>query len=91
MKSLSDLGHFLKGSSATLGLNLVRGSCEKIQNWGKLLDETGSKDESEESCLASIKAEIPKLRSEYTHVEKALRRFFGEQGDGVQGAAGTSS
>jgi len=34
LKTLSELGHFLKGSSATLGLTKVKDSCEKIQHYG---------------------------------------------------------
>jgi len=39
LQSLSDKGHFLKGSSATLGFTKVKDECEKIQNWGKKKDE----------------------------------------------------
>lgn len=35
LQSLSKLGHFLKGSSAALGIQRVRTSCEKIQHVGK--------------------------------------------------------
>merc|ERR1712000_228939 len=34
LEQLSALGHFLKGSSATLGLTKVKDSCEKIQHFG---------------------------------------------------------
>jgi hypothetical protein len=34
LSQLHSLGHFLKGSSATLGLIKVRDSCEMIQNYG---------------------------------------------------------
>ncbi|KAK6405435.1 Phosphorelay intermediate protein, partial [Oleoguttula sp. CCFEE 5521] len=34
LNALSQLGHFLKGSSATLGMTKVKDSCEKIQHYG---------------------------------------------------------
>ncbi|KAG2033680.1 signal transduction histidine kinase [Suillus americanus] len=35
LKTISDLGHFLKGSSAALGVKQVSLTCEKIQNMAK--------------------------------------------------------
>lgn len=35
LKKISDLGHFLKGSSAALGVKHVSLTCEKIQNMAK--------------------------------------------------------
>lgn len=78
LATLSSLGHFLKGSSATLGLTQVKTSCEKIQHLGHGKDETGTKDEKPDFCLKSIKTELGKLRKEYVVVEKALRKFYGE-------------
>ncbi|KAI7689245.1 hypothetical protein KC322_g11940, partial [Hortaea werneckii] len=45
LAQLSALGHFLKGSSATLGLTKVKDSCEKIQHFGAHKDGTGEKEE----------------------------------------------
>lgn len=78
LPQLSSLGHFLKGSSATLGLTQVKTSCEKIQHLGHGKDEAGAKDEKPEFCLSSIKNELGKLRKEYVVIEKALRKFYGE-------------
>lgn len=78
LATLSSLGHFLKGSSATLGLNLLKQSCEKIQHWGHGKDETGTKDEKEDVCLEAITKELVKLKKDYVTVEKALRKFYGE-------------
>lgn len=55
----------------------MRNSCEKIQHWGSLKDETGSHFKDEAFCLGAIKKEIESLKNEYTHVELALREFFG--------------
>lgn len=35
LKSLANLGHFLKGSSAALGLQRIAWVCERIQNLGR--------------------------------------------------------
>src|SRR5712671_7481104 len=40
LEQLSSLGHFLKGSSAALGVTHVRASCEEIQNYGKQQEGT---------------------------------------------------
>ena len=78
LEELSQLGHFLKGSSATLGLNLVRNSCEKIQHLGHFMDEKGEREETQEYCLRGIRRELEILREEYKRDEKALKKFYGE-------------
>ncbi|KAJ5899743.1 signal transduction histidine kinase [Penicillium taxi] len=77
---LSALGHFLKGSSATLGLTHVKDACEKIQNFGAGKDETGAIDEPDsEVSLKNIDITLKDVKIEYAKVEKFLRLFFGEQ------------
>ncbi|RQM05304.1 hypothetical protein DH86_00001848 [Scytalidium sp. 3C] len=77
LAQLSSLGHFLKGSSATLGLTKVKDSCEKIQHFGQKKDETGTKDEpDEDKCLEKIKETLVTVKEEYAEVEKVLKRFF---------------
>lgn len=79
LSQLSAEGHFLKGSSATLGLNKVKDSCEKIQNYGQHKDETGTNDEPDDAkCLGRIKKTLDVVRVEYAEVEKVLRRFYHE-------------
>jgi len=74
---LSSLGHFLKGSSATLGLTKVKDSCEKIQHFGAKKDETGTVDElDDQTCLNRIKDTLAAVRTEYAEVEKVLKRFY---------------
>lgn len=78
LAQLSSLGHFLKGSSATLGLTKVKDSCEKIQHYGQRKDETGTEDEPDEAkCLSRIKETLVAVREEYAEVEKVLRKFYG--------------
>lgn len=78
LDELSSLGHFLKGSSATLGLTKVKDSCEKIQHYGQKKDEAGTTDEpDEEKCLSLIGATLKTVREEYSEVRGVLRKFFG--------------
>jgi osomolarity two-component system, phosphorelay intermediate protein YPD1 len=79
LKVLSELGHFLKGSSATLGLTKVKDSCEKIQHYGQKKDETGSKDIEEDDALAKLKTTIADAKQEFHDVEKVLRKFYHDE------------
>ena len=78
LEKLSQLGHFLKGSSATLGLTKVKDSCTKIQHFGAKKDEDGTTDlPNEATCLARIEKTIKEVKEEYAEVEKTLKKFFG--------------
>jgi osomolarity two-component system phosphorelay intermediate protein YPD1 len=79
LNELSQLGHFLKGSSATLGLIHVRDGCEKIQHFGNGLDENGSGKLSDEVALKNTEKTLKEVEVEYNKVEKFLRRFYGEE------------
>jgi len=77
LPELSSLGHFLKGSSATLGLTKVRDCCEKIQHIGQMKDEAGTTDEPDEAeCLERIKETLAVVKEEYAEVEKVLKKFY---------------
>ncbi|PVI07142.1 histidine-phosphotransfer domain, HPT domain-containing protein [Periconia macrospinosa] len=80
LKTLSELGHFLKGSSATLGLTKVKDSCEKIQHYGEKKDETGTKDITEEEGLSKLKTTIEQAKKEFEEVEKVLKKFYEGEG-----------
>jgi osomolarity two-component system, phosphorelay intermediate protein YPD1 len=81
LAQLSALGHFLKGSSATLGLTKVKDSCEKIQHFGAHKDETGTKEEPDsEKCLQNCKTTIEQAKAEFKEVEAALKRFYRDEG-----------
>nr|POE54208.1 multistep phosphorelay regulator 1 [Quercus suber] len=80
LPQLSALGHFLKGSSATLGLTKVKDSCEKIQHFGAKKDETGTHDEpDEDKCLANCKKTIERAEEEFKQAELALRKFYHDE------------
>lgn len=78
LKTLSELGHFLKGSSATLGLTKVKDSCEKIQHYGQKKDDTGTNDITEEEGLSKLKTTIEQAKREFQDVEKVLRKFYND-------------
>ncbi|GAB7365311.1 hypothetical protein MBLNU230_g6392t1 [Neophaeotheca triangularis] len=81
LAQLSALGHFLKGSSATLGLTKVKDSCEKIQHFGAQKDVTGTHDEPDkDKCLKNCKETVAQAKQEFKEVEVLLRRFYRDEG-----------
>ena len=78
LPNLSGLGHFLKGSSATLGLIKVKDSCEKIQNLGSGKDERGETPLENKACLDRIKTIIPTAKRDCQDAEKRLKAFYKE-------------
>ncbi|KAH7031373.1 signal transduction histidine kinase [Microdochium trichocladiopsis] len=77
LTKLSELGHYLKGSSATLGLSKVKVDCEKIQNFGNKLDATGENAQpDEEVCLKGIKDALADLKKNYAEASGVLKKFF---------------
>jgi len=79
LASLSDKGHFLKGSSATLGFTKIKDECEKIQHWGKKKDETGTVDEPDEAKLLRLIAEsLVEAKKAYKVVEALMKKYYGE-------------
>lgn len=85
LEKLSELGHFLKGSSATLGLVKVRDGCEKIQRYGKQENLDGSPEKDVKVCLEQIKSALTTVKADYEKVEKGLRSFYAED-DEEEGA-----
>ncbi|KAF1991497.1 histidine containing phosphotransmitter protein [Aulographum hederae CBS 113979] len=80
LAELSSLGHFLKGSSATLGLAKVKDSCEKIQHYGAKKDASGTTDEpDDEVSLDRLKKIIAQAKAEFKDAEKILRRFYHDE------------
>lgn len=74
------MGHFLKGSSATLGLTKVKDGCEKIQNYGSHRDETGAQPlPDDDVCLERIRQTLAQVKKDYAVVNKALEDYYGER------------
>ncbi|KAI8089654.1 signal transduction histidine kinase [Halteromyces radiatus] len=76
LRELSRLGHFLKGSSAAIGLKKVKATCEKIQNIGNCKDETGSSELNEGDALVQISPLLPQVKAEYSEAEEYLKNFY---------------
>ena len=76
---MSKLGHFLKGSSATLGFTKVRDECEKIQHYGHKKNETGEIDEpNEDKCLKLIGDSLAEAKRAYEAVNKLMKKYYAE-------------
>lgn len=78
---LSKLGHFLKGSSAAIGLGKVQASCQKIQHYGDQRDEEAKKDLEPEEALDKITNQLAQLREEYIEAKQTLEDWFCEHED----------
>ena len=79
LEQLSSLGHFLKGSSATLGFTKVKDECEKIQHYGHKKDATGEIDEPDEAkCLRLIKHSVDEAKKAYDIVNGLMKRYYGD-------------
>lgn len=79
LHELSLLGHFLKGSSASLGLNRVQNTCEMIQHCGAKRDELLESDLSEEVALEIMGNLLKKLRSQYRVARNWLLDYFNDE------------
>ena len=55
----------------------VKDSCEKIQHYGQMKDESGTRDVPDEKlCLELIRGTLKNVREEYAEVEKVLKKFY---------------
>ncbi|KAI0761976.1 signal transduction histidine kinase [Trametes elegans] len=78
LAKLSALGHFLKGSSAALGVSAVQASCEHIQHYGALRDEEHGTDLTEQDALAKIGPLLKRVKREYAVAERWLKEWYKE-------------
>ncbi|CCH41832.1 Multistep phosphorelay regulator 1 [Wickerhamomyces ciferrii] len=70
LKKLSELGHYLKGSAASLGLVKIQEQCERIQNYGLQKDFDGLLNDRK--WEEGIREALLKARDEF---EKAIEFF----------------
>ncbi|KAK0529194.1 Phosphorelay intermediate protein [Tilletia horrida] len=75
---LSTLGHFLKGSSAAVGVIKVRDSCECMQHYGKMHDADGISALSESEAVDKLTKTLREVKLQYREAERVLRRFYEE-------------
>ncbi|KAK0563299.1 Phosphorelay intermediate protein [Tilletia horrida] len=78
LNELSTLGHFLKGSSAAVGVNKVRDSCEAMQHYGKQHDEDGIRVISRQDAIDRLKKTLKAVKVQYKEAEIVLKRFYGD-------------
>jgi len=76
LAKLSDLGHFLKGSSAALGVTKVQATCETMQHYGKLKGEKGEGELDKEEAVKRIEALVARVRIEYAEAKEWFDAFF---------------
>jgi len=80
LSALSSLGHYLKGSSAALGVARVQATCEKIQHYGQCWDEEKKVALGEKEALDKIGVCLKRVRVEYRDAEKELRGWYKARG-----------
>lgn len=78
LAQLSSLGHFLKGSSAALGVVKVQESCECMQHYGKKRDEHANVDLTDKEAIAKIELLLAQVKLEYAEAEACLKALFQE-------------
>ncbi|KAF7299250.1 Histidine-phosphotransfer domain HPT-domain-containing protein [Mycena indigotica] len=79
LPELSSLGHFLKGSSAALGISRVQNACEKMQHYGNLRDDDGVAAIDKAEALSRMQVLLPETKSEYAEAERWLKKFYKEK------------
>ncbi|BAO41260.1 Phosphorelay intermediate protein YPD1 [Kluyveromyces marxianus] len=73
LDQLGQLGHFLKGSSASLGLQRIAWVCERIQNYGQKKEGPGISDEQ---YLQLIKQCLALSQTEFALAKEELGKFY---------------
>lgn len=79
LPTLSSLGHFLKGSSAAVGVIRVQAICERIQHYGHKRDEEENTDLSEEEALDKIAKVLAQCKEDYALAKAWLIRLYEEE------------
>ncbi|KAG8907903.1 hypothetical protein FRB99_001763 [Tulasnella sp. 403] len=78
LPTLSNLGHFLKGSSAALGVRKVQATCEKIQNVGKQRSEDGSQPGAftKDEAIKKITVLVERAEEEFDEGKAWFDKFY---------------
>ncbi|POR37442.1 Multistep phosphorelay regulator 1 [Tolypocladium paradoxum] len=82
LNGLASLGHYLKGSSAAVGLIKVRDGCGKIERFGKKQNENGLAEPDPEVCLKRIEEVLRTTKTDYHNAARVLKRYYGQSDDG---------
>nr|XP_019000431.1 osomolarity two-component system, phosphorelay intermediate protein YPD1 [Kwoniella mangroviensis CBS 8507]OCF63892.1 osomolarity two-component system, phosphorelay intermediate protein YPD1 [Kwoniella mangroviensis CBS 8507] len=78
LTKLSSLGHFLKGSSAALGIIKVQASCEKMQHYGNLRDEEAGVSLGAPEALKRIKELLTACKKDYEVAKNWMENLYEE-------------
>ncbi|KAJ7695951.1 signal transduction histidine kinase, partial [Mycena rosella] len=78
LRGLADLAHFLMGSSATLGIVRVAGSCARMEGVGEASRSRNAPADA--AALAQLGALLTEVKREYADAETWLRRWYAEHG-----------
>ncbi|ODN77893.1 hypothetical protein L202_05000 [Cryptococcus amylolentus CBS 6039] len=78
LEKLSSLGHFLKGSSAALGIIKVQASCEKMQHYGNLRDEEAGADLKPADALERIAGLLRACKRDYKAAKTWMENLYEE-------------
>ncbi|KAK8866027.1 hypothetical protein IAR55_001178 [Kwoniella newhampshirensis] len=78
LQKLSSLGHFLKGSSAALGIIRVQASCEKMQHYGNCRDEETGTDLESGEALDRIKDLLTACKKDYEVAKNWMIKLYEE-------------
>lgn len=75
---LSSLAHYIKGSSATVGLFKIHDGCERIERFSKQRDgSTVVSPQDAQQSTSQIRDVLVALQEHNKRAEHALRRHFG--------------
>jgi len=76
LPKLSSLGHFLKGSSAALGVWKVQATCETMQNVGQLREDDGTRRLEPDEAVKRIQVLYDRVDGEFKEAKKWFEEYF---------------
>lgn len=76
LPSLSNLGHFLKGSSSSLGIKKVRQICEQIQHIGNLKEGNGVGEITAADALSRLPILVDEAKRAFIEAREYLNSFY---------------
>lgn len=78
LTKLKELGHFLKGSAATLGFSKVQDCCQVIQQYGSKLTLDNTPEDDEDVCIKKCEEALKDAEKDVQELQVTLKEFFGE-------------
>jgi len=78
LATLSSLGHFLKGSAATIGAVKLSDRFEQVEYYGKLHERDTGREITQSDALARIRGVLGDAQTDFDVARKWLQQFYGE-------------